>query len=327
MASYRKRAGSWQAQVRRKGQSPITKTFKHKADAEAWARKIEAEIDRTGLPLDPRHLDRMTVGDLLKRYRDEIAPHKRSANSEMYRLRILLRDPIADLKLSAFTSAMAAKFRDRRLKQVSSGSVRRDLTILRHMMNIARREWDIPAVVNPIQDIKLPPHGKARDRRLEQGEFERLMDECQNSRNPLLKPIIIFAIETGMRRGEILNVRWADIDLERRTLHIPRTKTDFPRTIPLTSRARDVLSAQERDGDALVFPVTGNALRLSWTRLRQRAGIVDLHFHDLRHEAISRFFEMGLSVPEVALISGHRDYRMLARYTHMRAEDVVLKLR
>ena len=129
-----------------------------------------------------------------------------------------------------------------------------------------------------------------------------------------------------MRRGEIVNARWADVDFDAETLHIPTTKNGQPRTIPLSSRAIGLLR-EIPNSDRRIFPITGNAVRLAWQRLKERVGIVDLHFHDLRHEAISRFFEMGLSVPEVALISGHRDPRMLFRYTHLRAEDVGKKLK
>jgi integrase len=138
-------------------------------------------------------------------------------------------------------------------------------------------------------------------------------------------PIILTAIETGMRRGEIVNIWRANLDLDQRTLHLPITKNGHPRTIPLSTKAVDIIRNVPRT-DERVFPITANALRLAWEKLRRRAGITNLHFHDLRHEAISRFFERGLSVPEVALISGHRDYRMLFRYTYLRAEDVAKKL-
>lgn len=138
-----------------------------------------------------------------------------------------------------------------------------------------------------------------------------------------------------MRRGELLAMRWGDVNWERNTIRIPVTKNGHPRIIPLTPQGRQLLlewarrSGHEPRGfgaERSIFPVRENALRLAWDRLCKRAGITDLHFHDLRHEAISRFFEKGLSVPEVALISGHRDYRMLARYTHMKAEAIAHKL-
>ena len=120
-------------------------------------------------------------------------------------------------------------------------------------------------------------------------------------------------------------MRWADVDLAGRTVHLPTTKNGWPRTVPLSSRAAALLKAIPREGD-VVFDVSGNAVRLAWERLRRRAGISGLRFHDLRHEAVSRFFEMGLNVPEVALISGHRDPRMLFRYTHPKPELIAAKL-
>jgi integrase len=125
-----------------------------------------------------------------------------------------------------------------------------------------------------------------------------------------------------MRRGEILAIRQNHFDPANRTLLIPETKTGYSRTIPLTKLAAQLLS----QGDDPVFPITANAFRLAWERVKVRAKIDDLHFHNLRHEAISRFFEMGLNAPEVALISGHRDMRMLARYTHPQRQLITQKL-
>jgi integrase len=138
-----------------------------------------------------------------------------------------------------------------------------------------------------------------------------------------------------MRRGEILNIRAGHIDLDRRVLQIPETKTDVPRAIPLSGQAAGTLALlrdQALSAEDRIFPVTANAFRLAWERCRRRAarevqGIEDLRFHDLRHEAVSRFFEAGLSLPEVAAISGHREPRMLLRYTHLRPEDIAQKLR
>ena len=129
-----------------------------------------------------------------------------------------------------------------------------------------------------------------------------------------------------MRKSEILNMRWEDVSLEKRTLHIPQSKNGHSRTIPLSSGVIVLLKRLKAKGRGVVFPISANAFRLSWDRVLVRAQIKGLHFHDLRHEAISRLFEKGLSIPEVALISSHRDYRMLARYTHLRAEDIVEKL-
>ncbi len=128
-----------------------------------------------------------------------------------------------------------------------------------------------------------------------------------------------------MRRSELLAMRWEDVDVEARTVLLRKTKNGFPRTVPLSTLALNVIKDTPRCGDT-VFIVSANALRLAWERLKRRAGVSGLRFHDLRHEAVSRFFEKGLNVPEIALISGHRDPRMLFRYTHPKPEEVAAKL-
>ena len=127
-------------------------------------------------------------------------------------------------------------------------------------------------------------------------------------------------------KGELLSLCWDNIDLYRRTAHLPMTKNGTSRDIPLSSRAIDALNALPRNLSGFVFPVSRVALRGLWLRACRRAGIEDLRFHDLRHEATSRFFEKGLNVMEVASITGHKDLRMLQRYTHLRAEDLAVKL-
>jgi integrase len=183
----------------------------------------------------------------------------------------------------------------------------------------------LPLAENPLGKLRLPFSPNRRERRLKEGELHKIITAARSCRNPLIVPIILLAVATGMRRGEILSLRWEHVDSERRALLIPHTKNGHSRTLPLTRDATEVLDGVGRTGDR-VFPMSGNAFRLSWDRLRARAGISDLHFHDLRHEAISRFFEKGLSVPEVAFLSGHRDARMLFRYTHPLRSEIMKKI-
>ena len=161
---------------------------------------------------------------------------------------------------------------------------------------------------------------------MDDGEYERLEQASKLTKNQHIWPIVVFAIETGMRRGEILGLTWDNIDLKRRTAFLPLTKNGSSREAPLSIGAVCVLQQQRSRTDTHPFPVNSNAFRLAWDRLRGRAGLNDLRFHDLRHEAISRFFGMGLSILEVALISGHKDVKMLFRYTHLRVDSVVSKL-
>ncbi|WFT83572.1 site-specific integrase [Methylobacterium sp. CB376] len=220
---------------------------------------------------------------------------------------------------------MVARYRDDRLEIVAGDSVRRELTILRHCLEVARREWGIPLPSNPVGQIKLPEPSKGRQQRLEAEQAQALILALKRSRVWYLRPLVNLAIETGMRRGELLTLRWANVDLSSRIAYLETTKNGHSRTIPLSPGALSVLKGLPRT-DARVFPLTGNAVRLAWERLRNRAGLPELRFHDLRHEAISRFFEIGLSIPEVALISGHRDTRTLMRYTHLRPEVLAKKL-
>ena len=145
--------------------------------------------------------------------------------------------------------------------------------------------------------------------------------------NPHIWPIITFAIETGIRQSEILDLTWENINLEKQLAYLPLTKNGSSREVPFSTKAVDVLKDQRSRQDCPTpFPVNANAFRLAWERLRKRADLCDLRFHDLRHEAISRFFELGLSIPEVALISGHKDAKMLFRYTHLKAGSLIIKL-
>ena len=175
-------------------------------------------------------------------------------------------------------------------------------------------EWELILSANPVDRVKMPPSSPARTRRLEDGEFEQLEEAAKQTKNPHIWPIVVFAIETGMRRGEILGLRWEHVDLDRRIAYLPLTKNGSSREVPLSTKAAQVLTGQRQHNDTpSPFPVTANGFRLAWGRLRSRTGLSDLHFHDLRHEAISRFFELGLNIPEVAVISGHKDPRMLFR--------------
>ncbi|MDC1382758.1 site-specific integrase [Candidatus Puniceispirillum sp.] len=167
---------------------------------------------------------------------------------------------------------------------------------------------------NPVNFIKMPPTSKPRERRLNKGEYGRLEQASQLTLNPHIWSIVVFAIETRMRCSEILGLTWDNTSLERQIVYLPLTKNGTSREVPLSKKAVQVLSNQRsRQDTPIPFPVNANAFRLAWERLRKRADLCDLRFHDLRHEAIRRFFEMVLSVPEVVVISGHKDARMLFR--------------
>jgi integrase len=325
MATITKRRGNWFAQVRRKGHEPLYQTFKAKADAQAWAREQEAVIDKGGIATSTSVLRNTTLGELVDRYVRLVTPQKRGAASERYRLNKMRQSNVCLTKLSDLSTSKLASYRDDRLAEVTPATVKREISLIHRILEVARLDWGIPIQRNPAADVRVKKADRARDRRLKAGELELLLQGAEMTRSPFLKPAILLAIETGLRRGELLMLSWSNIDFETRTAYIPHTKTDTPRTIPLTDQAIETLRAINRTSDD-VFDVSPNTLRLAWERLRNKVGLSDLRFHDLRHEALSRFCELGLSIPELSLISGHKDPRMLFRYTHLRADDLANKL-
>lgn len=333
MASFRRRSGKWQAQVRRNGFPPAIKTFNRKAEAIEWARRVELRFDRSELEPDRKILAKTTLGDVITRYRDEVVPTKRGSRDETIVLNAFLRHDISKKLLSQLSSDDFVEYRDERLQYVSLQTLRRQLTPIRSALNMAMLEWRLPLRCNPLLGLKLKVVDNKRHRRLREGELDRLLKATSKNRNPLIKPIILLALETAMRRGEILGLRVHDVDIERCTATIRESKNGHSRTIPLSSLAVAllettiaVMSDKAKAQNGRVFPLSPVAVRLAWDRLTKRAKIEDLHFHDLRHEAISRFFEKGLTVPEVASISGHRDIRMLLRYAHADREKLAKKL-
>ena len=324
MATIRKFRGKFNVQIRKQGYPSISRTFANLTTAKRWASTTEADMERNLHVVIP---DNTTVGELLDRYEKEISPLHKSHKVEKYRLQTL-REYLGDKRVSALLPSVVCKYRDTRLKVVSPASLKRELTILSSVLNIAIKEWGIGIPQNPVSMVSLPKIARGRDRRLERGEEEKLL-----SASGELKRLIVLALETGMRRGEILNIKKSHIDFVRQTLLIPLTKTDTPRTIPLSSRAIAALREQLRGSENVIpieettlFSYTARGLSGAFLRLCRRHKLKNLHFHDLRHEATSRFFEKGLNPVEVATITGHKDTRMLMRYTHLRAEDLVKRL-
>jgi len=322
VGNIRKRHGKFQAQVRREGVTPIYKTFTNKKDAVVWVRGIEARIDAGETNVSAPKAT--TLAHLLSRYSQEVTPAKKVRDPEQRRLSRLLRDTISATPLSKLSSAKLAEFRDRRVND-GVRAAQHDLILIKHCIKIARLEWGVPIPNNPVDSVRIPNGIKRRERRLRDGEYDALMQAAQSCKNTLIWPMVDFAIETGMRRSEILSLRWENLSDRERIASLPDTKNGSKRDVPLTLKAAQVIAKLPAHTDN-IFPTSDYAVRHAWDRLVKRAGIEDLRFHDLRHEAVSRFFELGLSVPEVALISGHKDYRMLARYTHMTAENVRNKL-
>ncbi|WP_147653685.1 tyrosine-type recombinase/integrase [Vulcaniibacterium gelatinicum] len=342
MATITQRAsGRWQARVRKIGGRAVSRTFARRADAEAWARSVELEVER-GSYVDRRAAERITLAELLAAYWRAVSSRHKGAPVERYRLARIAED-LGALRLTALTPATVAEWRDARLRCVSPGTVARELGILGAVLSWARRERTLPIPENPVSAIRKPSPPRGRERRLEPGEEARLMAALEDrpapsggakrngryrvgTRSPWMRPLVQFALETAMRQGEMLALRWADVDLERRIVRLRETKNGDARTVPLSSRAVAILRGLPRTDSEQVFPISGNAVKLAWRRATARAGLEDLHFHDLRHEATSRLAERLPNVVELAAVTGHRDLRMLARYYHPRAEVLAAKL-
>jgi integrase len=180
------------------------------------------------------------LGELLTRYRDQVSPAKRSALTERSRINAILRRSLVHRTLAKLTSAAVATYRDERLKDAAPATVVRELNTLSHAIETALREWGLWLPRNPVKMVRRPSVPQGRKRRLEDGEEERLLAACDRGRTPLLKQLVILAIETGMRRGELLGLRWEYVHLTKRIVHLPLTKNGESRDVPLSRRATDI---------------------------------------------------------------------------------------
>ncbi|WP_182085966.1 site-specific integrase [Aureimonas sp. ME7] len=329
MATIRKLRGRWQAQVRRRGMKPRAKSFDTKGEAERWARDLETQVDRFGAAPDTKILETTTLRDLLERYQREVTPGKRGRDQEHQRLDVLMRHDLAHRTLVALAASDFATYRDERLLTVSPATALREIAVLSHVLEVAIRDWSYPLARNWAKSIRRPHVSNARERRLEGDEEARLLSACALLRTPCLKALLIVASDSGMRRGELLGLRWKDVALERQIASLHVTKNGSPRQVPLTKRAVEMLGELKGDDvdlDDVVFPISPGSLEQMWRRLCRHAKVDGLRFHDLRHEAVSRLFERGLNVIEVSAISGHKELRMLKRYSHLSADDLVARI-
>jgi integrase len=333
-------AGCWKAVIRRLGWPTTAKTFRTRRDAQDWARRTEDEMVR-GAFVQRSPQARMTVAAALDRYAREYVPLKKASTQKRELPRIDgLKARLGKYALAGVTPDLAAEFRDARLAAgKANNTVRLELALLGHLFTIAIKEWHIGLSHNPLSNIRKPSPGPGRNRRLVRDEQQRLLDAMSAHSNPMLGWIVRLAIETGMRQSKILNLRRDQIDLGRRIVRLTDTKNNSARTVPLSKGAVSTLEAalanpvRPMDTDLVFFGEPGRLgsrgpyqFLKAWGEIRKRLGINDLHFHDLRHEAVSRLVEGGLSDQEVSAISGHKSMQMLKRYTHLRAEDLVEKL-
>lgn len=343
MAYFRKRSGAWEATIDKKGFSRISRTFDTKSEAEAWASVKESEMVR-GVFVSKKEAENTTLFEALDRYSSEVSSKKKGYYQEFRRIENLKKQNIAKRYLATVQGKDIAEYRDERSKSVTDATVRRELTILSHVFEVAIKEWGINGLSNPVKSIRLPSgRGEKRERRLSSKEEEKLLAACDEYGGDL-PHLVRLAIETAMRRKEISEMAWNQVDLENRTIFIPDTKNSDKRIVPLSTEAVRILSGLPRRILGAVWEMKPGSITHAFIRSISRARsaydkeceekkektdqsfLVDLTFHDLRHEATSRLFELGLSTEEVKNITGHKDYKMLARYTHLKAENIIEKM-
>lgn len=346
-------SGSWKALIRKAGWPTKAKTFRTKRDAGDWARRTEDEMVR-GVYIQRAPSERMIVEDALKRYLAEVTPTKRpmSQLSERGHAKPLIKY-LGKYSLAALTPEVIAQYRDMRLagedrkdkdgkpkpQPRAANTVRLDLALLGHMFTMAIKEWGLGLPFNPVLNIRRPAPGPGRNRRLTTDEEKRLFEAVDKHSNPMLRWIVRIALETGMRSSEIVTLRRSQVDLSRRVVRLIETKNTLPRTVPLTAEATSIFQQalanpiRPINTDLIFFGEPGKDKQRRpynfnkvWLDIKRAAGCADFRFHDLRHEAVSRFVEAGFSDQEVSAISGHKSMQMLKRYTHLRAEDLVAKL-
>ena len=326
MATLRKRSnGHWQARVRKANQS-IAKTFINKVDAERWAKQIEVEMQKgsyTNLVL----AERTTFAEIIERYIVEVLPTMRGGKADFIRLKALARRPIAKLNMVALTPQKIAQHRDERLKEIAPATVIRELSYFSSIITYARKEWGIN-INTPVALVARPKNPQGRSRILDAAETNALFEALRPSgrRSIWMLPLVRLALETAMRRSELLGLRWEHIDLGRRTIFLQLTKNGTSRTVPLSTHAIQILTEIPRNIDGRVFPVTHEVVSQAFNRARRQAGVKDIRFHDLRHMAITRLAEKLPNLIELSAVSGHKSLAMLKRYYHPNAELLAEKL-
>ena len=278
-------------------------------------------------------MNEKTVREALTLYQAKVSILKKGYDQEKYRIEQIGRSFLGAKVVREVTSVDIATYRDQRLaavnprtqKPLSTATVRLEMSLLSNFFDIGRIEWGI-CDGNPVANVRKPKIPPGRDRRLTPREDRLILRYCHNHSNNELYSIVVLALETAMRQGEILNLQWENLNFKTRVAHLPETKNGTKRDVPLSLKAGEALIRLGVKSNGKVFKYTSEGLKSTWRFMLRKLGIDDLHFHDLRHEAISRLFELGSLVMEVAAISGHKSLSMLKRYTHLKAQRLVRKL-
>jgi len=320
MATFQERDGRIRAIVRRKGHPPQSKTFSRKSDAVRWARKMESQID-DGWQSQAKD----TVADLLEKYRDEVSVKKKGWKWEITRINKLLKEPWAQLPAAQSSDAISDWVEAQR-KKLSDATVNRELNVLSGIFTYAIKRWRVKLHQNPVRTVARPPKSKARKRRVSEREIAQFW-EMERGRVGTLKwymPIMLeFAIETALRLGELAALQWTDVHGD--WLVVRESKNGDGREVPLSDRAIELLGMVPKKGPQ-VFAVNQYSFGCKFRLACQELGIVDLHFHDTRHEAVSRLAKV-FPILQLAAVIGHRDLKSLQVYYNPTIQELAQHLR
>jgi integrase len=311
------------AKVRRKGFPPQSATFPKLSDAKSWVQRTEVAIIE-GRYFPQTEAKRHTLADLIDRYITDILPQKRPSTIPNQKRQLdWWKAQLGHSLLADITPSLIAGNRDRLLQDRANSTVNRYLAVLSHAFTVAVKEWQWCAD-NPVRKISKPKEPRGRVRFLSDEERRRLLEACKASSNPYLYTVVVLALSTGARRGELLTLHWPDVDLQRRVLTFRETKNGETRVVPVTGYALDILTQHakiRRSNTDLVFPnATGRkplAIRNAFENAMERADILNFRFHDLRHTFASYLAMQGASLLDIATVLGHKTLQMVQRYAHL----------
>lgn len=320
---------SYRAKVRLNGHPPEYATFKRKTDATKWAHSVEVAM-REGRYFKTAEAKKHTFAELVDRYLKEVLPDRPKNAANTLRHLGFWKHKLGTLSLADITPALLVRYRNELLAETtrlnkprSNATVVRYLASISHAFTVAMKDWQW-VTDNPVSKISKPRQARGRERYLSDDERERLLTACRASSNRYLLPVVVLAISTGMRRGEIMNLRWSDVDLKRGTIILTATKNDTSRAVPLSGLALTLLQdlAKVRRLDTpLLFPGTlpqkPMDLKKPWELAMAQAKLQDFRFHDLRHTAASYLAMNGATTMEIAAVLGHKTLQMVKRYSHL----------
>ncbi len=331
----RKKKSGWSfiATIRIKEYPSVSRTFDTKGEASAWAAKTEESIKARKYK-DPRLAMSISFGQAVEKYLDTISCNKAITTHMREKASAArLKEQIGtETAFGSISSATVAQYRDIRMKEVSAYSVRQELALLSHLFTKAKKEWGIP-VENPVSGIERPAPPRGRTRFLTNKESSKLLEACRKARNIKFYYYILTLLHTGMRASEAAGLYWSQIDFAKRVIYLPDTKNKDPRWVPLTKELVEELSTlrklTEGRDENMVFmnerqlksdrvkARPGIKFREAFDAAKKRAGMPDIHMHDLRHTAASHLIMAGVDIRTLADILGHRTLQMVQRYTHL----------